>query len=156
MAAQSGLRVIWSETPKTSFHVTRLISGEENELEHDKTNKMTCAPNKDSDQHARHPPSLISLSCQHEGMLMPWLPIKRAGRVVRIGRSECTGHFANFIMLQLKFQMMGWAMFFGACSSFLFPHSKIASKIVEPRHDKTNKMSVHPVKTQISLGIHPV
>ena len=23
----------------------------------------------------------------------------------------------------------------------------------EPRHDKTNKMSVHPVKTQISLGI---
>ena len=24
-----------------------------------------------------------------------------------------------------------------------------------PWHDKTNKMSVHPVKTQISLGIHP-
>ena len=23
-------------------------------------------------------------------------------------------------------------------------------------HDKTNKMSVHPAKTQISLGIHPV
>ena len=28
--------------------------------------------------------------------------------------------------------------------------------IIEPRHDKTNKMSVRPVKTQISLGIHPV
>ena len=26
----------------------------------------------------------------------------------------------------------------------------------EPRHDKTNKMSVHPAKTQISLGICPV
>ena len=26
----------------------------------------------------------------------------------------------------------------------------------EPRHDKTNKMSVHPSKTQISLGICPV
>ena len=26
----------------------------------------------------------------------------------------------------------------------------------EPRHDKTNKVSVHPVKTQISLGICPV
>ena len=26
----------------------------------------------------------------------------------------------------------------------------------EPRHDKTNKMSVHPAKTQISLGIRPV
>ena len=27
---------------------------------------------------------------------------------------------------------------------------------VWPRHDKTNKMTVHPVKTQISLGIRPV
>ena len=26
----------------------------------------------------------------------------------------------------------------------------------EPRHDKTNKMTVRPAKTQISLGIHPV
>ena len=26
----------------------------------------------------------------------------------------------------------------------------------EPRHDKTNKMSVRPSKTQISLGIRPV
>ena len=26
----------------------------------------------------------------------------------------------------------------------------------EPRHDKTNKMSVCPAKTQISLGIRPV
>ena len=28
--------------------------------------------------------------------------------------------------------------------------------IDEPRHDKTNKMAVHPAKTQISLGIRPV
>ena len=28
--------------------------------------------------------------------------------------------------------------------------------IYEPHHDKTNKMSVHPAKTQISLGIRPV
>ena len=26
----------------------------------------------------------------------------------------------------------------------------------EPPHDKTSKMTVHPAKTQISLGIHPV
>ena len=26
----------------------------------------------------------------------------------------------------------------------------------EPRHDKTNKMSVRPAKTQIRLGIRPV
>ena len=28
--------------------------------------------------------------------------------------------------------------------------------IFEPRHEKTNKMSVRPAKTQISLGIHQV
>ena len=28
--------------------------------------------------------------------------------------------------------------------------------LFEPRHDKTNKMAVHPAKTQISLGILPV
>ena len=27
---------------------------------------------------------------------------------------------------------------------------------IEPRHDKTNKVSVRPAKTQISLVIHPV
>ena len=29
-------------------------------------------------------------------------------------------------------------------------------EINKPQHDKTNKMSVCPVKTQISLGIRPV
>ena len=29
-------------------------------------------------------------------------------------------------------------------------------KTCEPRHDKTNKVSVRQAKTQISLGIHPV
>ena len=30
------------------------------------------------------------------------------------------------------------------------------SEINEPQHDKTKKVAVHPVKTQISLGISPV
>ena len=30
------------------------------------------------------------------------------------------------------------------------------SLTLEPRHDKTNKMTVRPAKTQISLGIRPV
>ena len=42
------------------------------------------------------------------------------------------------------------------------PHSKKTESsqssniIIEPRHDKTNKMSERPAKTQISLGIRPV
>ena len=31
-----------------------------------------------------------------------------------------------------------------------------STKLFEPRHDKSNKMSVRPAKTQISLGIRPV
>ena len=33
---------------------------------------------------------------------------------------------------------------------------RLAYNIYEPRHDKTNKMSVRPAKTRISLGIRPV
>ena len=33
---------------------------------------------------------------------------------------------------------------------------QVCNSIIEPRHDKTNKMTVRPAKTQISLGIRPV
>ena len=39
---------------------------------------------------------------------------------------------------------------YAVCSSALY------STIIEPPRDKTNKMSVRPAKTQISLGIRPV
>ena len=32
----------------------------------------------------------------------------------------------------------------------------LTNHIIEPCHDKTNKVTVHPAKTQISLGIRPV
>ena len=34
--------------------------------------------------------------------------------------------------------------------------SYLGPSVYEPRHDKTNKIVVRPVKTQISLGIRPV
>ena len=46
-----------------------------NEPLHDKTNKMTFVPSKDSDQPGQ-PPSLISLHCPHEDSLGPWLPFE--------------------------------------------------------------------------------
>ena len=42
----------------------------ETEPEHNKTNNMTCAPSKDSDQ-PRHLSSLISLCCPPEEGLGP-------------------------------------------------------------------------------------
>ena len=51
-----------------------------------------------------------------------------------------------------------------SCNSVTAPNYKLLLRsrpcrvivITEPRHDKTNKMSVHPAKVQISLGIRPV
>ena len=37
-----------------------------------------------------------------------------------------------------------------------FKSSSFDARTFEPRHDKTNKMSVRPAKTKISLGIRPV
>ena len=41
-------------------------------------------------------------------------------------------------------------------SSKVLTLSLTLRSINEPRNDKTNKMSVHPAKTQISLGVRPV
>ena len=43
-----------------------------------------------------------------------------------------------------------------ADKSTFWKNITVASLKSEPRHDKTNKMSVRPAKTQISLGIHLV
>ena len=38
----------------------------------------------------------------------------------------------------------------------LYASVKHKGIVVEPPHDKTNKVAVRPAKTQISLGIRPV
>ena len=76
----------------------------------DKTNKMTSAPSKDSDQHG-HPPSLISLHCQPErnfvSLATHWeqwkTMIDQNGRMPRLiwVFAVRTGHFVSFNMLRL-------------------------------------------------------
>ena len=39
---------------------------------------------------------------------------------------------------------------------YMFYSFSLLIPVFEPRHDKTNKMSLRPAKTQISLGIRPV
>ena len=63
------------------------------------------------------------------------------------------GHF------QTKTAWCFFLVFF--CSSVYFSHLSnvrlsVTQWILEPRHDKTNRVSVRPAKTQISLGIRPV
>ena len=57
--------------------------------EHDKSNKMICAPSEDSD-HPGHPPSLNCLRCLNEETLGPQLPMERAMKTL-IRLSECLG-----------------------------------------------------------------
>ena len=67
------------------------------------TTKQTkwCAPSKDSDQPG-HPPSLISLRCQHEEGLGPLLPIKHTVKTL-IGLGECPGRSESSLGPQVIF-----------------------------------------------------
>ena len=65
------------------------VSQSTNEPPHDKTNKMTCPPSKDSDQNG-HPPSLIRVFAVC--MKKPWIlsyPLSAQRRLIRLGR--CPG-----------------------------------------------------------------
>ena len=94
------------------------------EQEHNTTNKMNCAPSKDSDQPWR---LLITL----------W--VAKDPNLLQADSKDC--------QIRLGAQVI---LFVLSCSS------SNRCTAFEPPHDKTNKMSVRPAKTQISLGIRPV
>ena len=76
-----------------------------NEPPRDKTNKMVCAPSKDSDQPG-HPPSLIRVFAVCS--MGSWGPNvsscgQRMPRLIWVFAGH-TGHFVDFVMRQLKWQ----------------------------------------------------
>ena len=83
------------------------INRERNKPQHDKTNKMTCAPSEDSDQPG-HSPSLIRVFawrsmgsqecfCGQRRLWSDWQMPRLIGVFARR-----TGHFVGFVMLRLK------------------------------------------------------
>ena len=90
--------------PITNGDISKSASGEQDntsqvfEPQHDKTNKMTCVPSKNSDQPG-HPPTLISLRCPHEEALGPLLLIKRTAKMlIRLGmdaQADLSLHWAH-------------------------------------------------------------
>ena len=97
---------------------------------------MTCVPNKDTYQPG-HPPSLIrGFTVRMKKHWVLGYPLSAQGRMIRLGR--CPGWFESSLGAPIILLVL-------SCSI----------SIIEPRHDKTNKMSARPVKTQISLGIRP-
>ena len=129
----------------------------EHEPPHDKTNKMACAPSE----------TQISLGvrtfwsessllaqwvtkdprCLHadgeDSVQTGWMPRLVWVFVIR----AC--HFVGFVMRRLNIFCSVTCM--SSCY-FLVP----VDTIHQARHDKTNKVTVHPAKTHISLGIRPV
>ena len=73
--------------------------------------------------------------------------VRTAKALVRLG--GCAGSPEPSLVACVINTIISWAGSFFLC--FLMCTSR-----KEPRHDKTNKISVHPTKTQISLGIRPV
>ena len=53
--------------------------------QHDKTNKMTCAPSEGSDQ-------IKSLRCQHKETLDPWLPIPHTAKTDQTVRMDAQAY----------------------------------------------------------------
>ena len=89
----------------TSLEIVQLTGGwklHTGDLSH----KITCAPNKDSDQH-RHLPSLIRVFAVH--MKEPWVlsyPVSTQRRLIRLGGcpvTGCTGHFVDLVILWLNY-----------------------------------------------------
>ena len=104
-----------------------------------------CAPNKDSDQ----PGYLPSQSRQIRRLIWVF-----AGCTVTLLALSCHGSFVFLLQplylgsnpTQSRYQMFT-PSFSNSCKHV---------KVNEPPHDKANKMTVHPAKTQTSLGIRPV
>ena len=102
------------------------------EPQHDKTNKMTCAPSEDSDKPG-HPSCLISLRCPHEEPLGLW---------------EDDLHVSA--PRPFRYSLKSVPVHFGTLGSPFLP----VSVLYEPQHDKTNKMTCAPSEDSDKPG-HP-
>ena len=151
------------------------------ESQHDKTRQSDCAPSENSDQPG-HPPSLIRVFAVR--MKKAWVLSYslRAQRSLWSDRADVQAdlslrwahnHIIGFVMSRLI--LFGLVVFGSRCFvlnfafwlvlvfiSVLFSSWSIYLPCVclvtlyEPPHDKTNKVSVRPAKTQIGLGIRPI
>ena len=133
-----------SSMPKISKAlVANNQSTRENESKHDKTSKMTCQLSETQINMGIHQVWSVFAVRLKKVWILSYQKKRTAKAIIRLLArllmlirvfEERTCNFAGFAELQLRDQ----------------------NKINEPRHDKTNKVTVRPAKTQISLGIHPV
>ena len=126
------------------------------EPQHDKTNKMTVRPAKAQiilDIRPVWSESLLSVQYVAKD---PWFlhaDSEDANQTGRMPRLICCGvHMSVCWFCHAVAQIYYGTTAVDASQQ----NNAVALRTDEPRHDKTNKMSVRPAKSQISLGISPV
>ena len=102
-----------------------------------------------------------SLRCSHEETLGPLsYSMSTQWRLIRLGWSESSLGAQLFCWFCHEVAHMFYLLFltetFWTLNRCCILQRSIWAFTYEPQHDKTNKMSVRPAKTQISLGICPV
>ena len=107
----------------------------QNELQHNKTNKISCVPSEDSDQ-PRHPPRLNSLLCVLNGKLRTQGFFMRTAKTDQFGRDQ-SGHSPRLI----------WV--FAECTSFCWFCRAVAQMMCSSK-DSNHPAYLH-VCRQISL-----
>ena len=121
-----------------------------------------CALSEDSDQ-PWHSPSLIRVFavCRKKAWVLSY-PLSAQRRLWSdwvdaqddLSLRWADSRFVGFIMSRLIFQGLleaEYKRWRQICEG-----NRSVPTVYEPRHDKTNKMSVCPAKTQISLNMRPV
>ena len=94
-----------------------------------------------------------SLRCLHEEILGPYLSIERTVKKNQIRLGGCPGWSESSLGAHVILLVLSCG------GSFLIVFAVAVwshARRYEPRHDKTNKVTMRPAKAQISLGIHPV
>ena len=150
-------------------------------MSRDMTKQSECAPSEDSDQHG-HPPSLIRvfavrmkkawvlsypLSAQRR-LWSDWadaqadLSLRWAHTHLLLsccGSNKDAENLLSSFISEVGLPYMQLHDLLTNTDSMAFRALVLytsVSMLNEPPHDKTNKMTVHPAKTQISQGIRPV
>ena len=120
------------------------------EPQHDKTTKMTCEPSEISDQPG-HPPILIRIfTMRSNGSYGPNLS--------SCGQRRLWSNWADAQTdLSLRWAHIPYCWFCHDVAHLIcFSGDSIISTMkIEPRNDKTNKVTVLPAQTQIRLPGHP-
>ena len=147
IAGHAQLKFVMTECSKTQIRLTGLIY-KLYELGHVKSNNTTRA-------YRKHPGASVqfdqSLGWPHEKVMDTWLPVEGQAETDQTPQNVSVLGFSALCICRRFLLHLSLR-----CDIWLLQFLGIFSATFEPRHDKTNKVTVRPAKVQIGLGVRPV